>query len=276
MRRHTRLGQAPLVPELRLYLASAVVPLWEACERRAGRSQAPPFWAFAWPGSQVLARWVLDHPEVVRERRVLDFAAGGGLAALAAVRAGAGEVLACDVDPLACASQRLNARANGIAVGEAAETRPDPTPRAGLDAAPRADAGSSRRAGLDAIPRADWDSTPLAEGGTGQSVPRQVPLELTCADLVGRGRAELGGADVVLAGDVCYDRQQSRRISAWLRRLAGEGALVLLADPGRAYAPSQDVELLASIEVPTLPDLESATHRQTRLLRLPPVTGRTT
>ena len=94
-------------------------------------------------------------------------------------------------------------------------------------------------------------------------------LRIVCADLVGTARADLG-IDVVLAGDVCYDRQQAPRITAWLRRLAAAGADVLLADPGRTYAPLDGFEVLATFEVPTLPDLESAPSRTTRLLHLHP------
>nr|WP_221238435.1 50S ribosomal protein L11 methyltransferase [Roseospira visakhapatnamensis] len=104
-----------MVPELRLHLATEVTPLWQATEalmRDTGLE--PPFWAFAWPGSQALARLVLDRPDLVRGRRVLDFAAGCGLAGLAAARAGAASVLCADVDPLAVAAIRLNAALNGL------------------------------------------------------------------------------------------------------------------------------------------------------------------
>lgn len=106
-----------MVPEIALYLASEITPIWQATEawlRETGTE--PPFWAFAWPGSVAMARRILDTPSLVAGRRVLDFAAGGGLAAIACVKAGAALVEACEIDPLACAAIRLNARLNGVSV----------------------------------------------------------------------------------------------------------------------------------------------------------------
>ncbi len=114
---HTLPGSAALVPEIRLQLASAITPIWQATEEwLAARNIAPPFWAFAWPGSQALARHVLDNPQVVAGKRVLDFAAGGGLAAIACAMAGAATVEAAEIDRLADAAIRLNAAANGVCV----------------------------------------------------------------------------------------------------------------------------------------------------------------
>ena len=119
---HTLPGTAPLVPEIQLWLASAITPIWQATEDwLAERNIAPPFWAFAWPGSQALARYVLDHPEAVIGKRVLDFAAGGGLAAIACAVAGAALVEAAEIDVLADAAIRLNAAANGVSVGIAGD-----------------------------------------------------------------------------------------------------------------------------------------------------------
>jgi len=115
IRANTRLEAPPLVPEVKLYLASEVVPLWEATEAElAEQGLPPPFWAFAWAGGQALSRYLLDHPEVVRGRRVLDFAAGSGLQGIAAMLAGAASVEAVDIDAFACAACRLNAAANGV------------------------------------------------------------------------------------------------------------------------------------------------------------------
>ena len=117
IRAHTVPGRAPLVPELLLYLATEITPLWQATEDwLAARDLAPPFWAFAWPGGQALARHVLDHPALVAGRRVLDFAAGGGIAAIACARAGAARVEAAEIDPLARAVIGLNAALNGVTV----------------------------------------------------------------------------------------------------------------------------------------------------------------
>ena len=117
IRTHTQLTSPDLVPELRLFLASEITPIWRATEVwLAANNIDPPFWAFAWPGGQALARHVLDHPGVVAGKRVLDFAAGCGVAAIACARAGAAMVEAAETDPLAAAAIRLNAAANGAAV----------------------------------------------------------------------------------------------------------------------------------------------------------------
>ncbi len=117
IRANTRLARAPLVPEFALHLATEITPIWQATEDwLAERNIAPPFWAFAWPGAQVLARTLLDSPALAAGRRVLDFAAGCGLAALAASQAGAALVEAAEIDPLAVAAIGLNAAGNGLAV----------------------------------------------------------------------------------------------------------------------------------------------------------------
>jgi predicted nicotinamide N-methyase len=202
VREYTRAQVTPFVPEFQLHLASELVPLWQATEWRAASPQPPPFWAFAWPGSQALARYLLDHPQTVKGLRVLDFGSGGGLAAIAAARAGAKRVLACDLDPLAAVAQSLNAQLNAVEI----------------------------------------------EMVTGDA--------LECA-------AEV---DVILAGDVCYEREPSDVITAWLRDRAKRGKRVLLADPGRNYAPTEGLELLATYAVPTLQELESAASKRTRLV----------
>jgi predicted nicotinamide N-methyase len=106
-----------LVPEIRLHQASEPMGVWERTELAAGRTNLdPPFWAFAWAGGQALARHLLDHPEAVKGRRVIDIASGSGLVAIAAARAGAATVTAYDIDPLAAAAIAVNAGANGEAV----------------------------------------------------------------------------------------------------------------------------------------------------------------
>jgi predicted nicotinamide N-methyase len=117
IRTHTQPARAPLVPEFTLQLATEITPIWQATEDwLAQQNIAPPFWAFAWPGGQALARFILDNPAKVAGRRVLDFAAGCGIAALAAARAGASLVEAAEIDPLAIAAISLNARENGVPV----------------------------------------------------------------------------------------------------------------------------------------------------------------
>jgi predicted nicotinamide N-methyase len=113
----TRLAPMGLVPEIRLHLADEPLHLWELTEQALGcAGLPPPFWAFAWAGGQALARYVLDHPGVVRGRRVVDIATGSGLVAIAAAMAGAASVTATDIDPFALAAVALNARANAVTV----------------------------------------------------------------------------------------------------------------------------------------------------------------
>lgn len=198
----------PLVPEITLHLATAVTPLWEATEVELERNGVPPpYWAFAWPGGQALARYILDHPEKVRGRRVLDFAAGCGIGAIAAALARAGWVEAAEIDSHADAAIALNAALNGVRIAIADH-----------DLTSRTDA--------------TWD--------------------------------------VVLAGDVCYERPMADRCVPWLRRLAEGGTLVLLGDPGRAYLPTRGLEELIRYTVPTSLDLEDRVTRETRVLRLLP------
>jgi predicted nicotinamide N-methyase len=205
VREQTTLAAPPLVPELRVYLASALTPLWHATELTLARNGVdPPYWAFAWPGGQAIARHVLDHPELVRGRRVLDFAAGSGLAGIAAARAGAASVTASELDPIACAAIALNAASNAAALQVAA-------------------------ADLTAAPDAAWD--------------------------------------VILAGDVCYERPMAERVFAWLIAQVRRGAVVLLADPGRAYLPP-DLAEIARYPVPTSREVEGCEERLTRVFRL--------
>ena len=117
IRAGTALGPIPLVPEIRLHQASEPIGVWQHTERATGRTGLdPPFWAFAWAGGQALARYLLDHPEAVAGRRVIDVASGSGLVAIAAIKAGAATITAYDIDPLAAAAIAVNARANGVTV----------------------------------------------------------------------------------------------------------------------------------------------------------------
>src|SRR3954452_17709345 len=90
IRANTRLLPVPHAPEIRLHVADEITPLWHKTEEELGAlGLPPPFWAFAWAGGQALARYILDNPLVVAGRRVLDFASGSGLVAIAAMKAGA-------------------------------------------------------------------------------------------------------------------------------------------------------------------------------------------
>jgi predicted nicotinamide N-methyase len=115
IRSETVIASPPLVPEIRAHLITEACPLWRAGEKELDRlGIPPPYWAFAWPGGQALARYVLDAPELTRGRTVLDFGAGCGLEAIAAAKSGAKRVIASDLDPIACAAIALNARLNGV------------------------------------------------------------------------------------------------------------------------------------------------------------------
>jgi len=200
---HTRTARPALVPEVQLHVADDVVGLWEAMETEGGGAgQDPPFWAAAWPGGQALARYVLDHPETVAGRRVLDLGAGSGLVAVAALLAGATGVLASDIDPYSHTAIALNVELNGV---------------------------------------------------TG--------VEVT-GDVLG---GDLPDVDVVLAGDVCYDREMTSRVLPFLGAAWLGGAAVFLGDPGRAYVPKEGLVEQAAYDVPDA----DGPMRRTTVWRLP-------
>jgi predicted nicotinamide N-methyase len=199
VRRNTAVAAPPLLPEIHLYLATEITPIWQASEESLARHGVPPpFWAFAWAGGQALARYLLDHPKTVAGRRVLDFASGSGLVAIAAAKAGARSVIAADTDPFAAAAIAANVALN------------------------------------------------------------EVSIEIATADIVGFGNQDWA---VVAAGDVCYERELAGRTVPWLRALAGEGTLVLLGDPGRAYLPATGLIERARYLVPTSREIEECEAR---------------
>lgn len=201
---HTHPTPPPLVPELTLRLSVGAIALWEALEAHTGlRNLPPPYWAFAWPGGQAVARHVLDHPELVRGKTVLDFAAGGGIQAIAAARAGAARLLATEIDVYATEAMRVNAALNDVA------------------------------------------------------------FEVSAEDVIDQDL----GWDVVLAGDVCYERPMAERVERWLSGLARRGALVLMGDPGRNYLPKKGLVEVARHVVPTTRDLEDRDSRTTLVWR---------
>lgn len=117
VRAHTILLPPPLVPEVQLHLAVETVDIWQHTEDALGEmGLPPPFWAFAWAGGQALARYCLDNPGIVAGKRVLDFAAGGAVSGIAAMKAGASAVTACELDGFAIAAIEANAEANGVTV----------------------------------------------------------------------------------------------------------------------------------------------------------------
>ena len=197
---NTSLMPPPHVPEIRLYLASEVHDLWLKTEEDLQEiGLPPPFWAFAWAGGQGLARYVLDHPEVMKGFDVLAFASGSGLVAIAAGIAGAKSVVAADIDPWTQAAISLNAEANGAAIAFCGE------------------------------------------------------------NLIGN----LHTADVILAGDVFYDRDFAEALVPWFSRLAAEGKTVLVGDPGRSYCPRDRLSARATYEVPVTRVLEDSEVKKT-------------
>jgi len=203
----TVIAAPPLTPEIRLHLATEITPIWEATEANLTQMNlAPPYWAFAWAGGQALTRFLLDHPDWVKGKRVLDFAAGSGLSAIGAAKAGASLVEAAEIDDYAIAAIALNARINDVAINLVREDLVGIAPR--------------------------WD--------------------------------------VVLAGDVCYERPMAERVIAWFRALASRGVAVLMGDPGRAYLPQSGLVELARYQVPTSLELEDRMMRETIVWRLMP------
>jgi predicted nicotinamide N-methyase len=205
VRAHTRAGRPPIVPEITLRVADDVVALWEALEQQhTGPGSEPPFWAAAWPGGQALARYVLDHPDVVVGRTVLDLGAGSGLVSVAAAMAGASRVIASEVDPYGMAATAVNAEDNGVGpivvTGDLLDDDPDPD------------------------------------------------------------------VEVVLAGDVCYDRAMTERVLPFLGKAWLGGAAVFLGDPGRPYLPREGLVAVAGFDIP---DTEGLQKRRTTVWRLP-------
>jgi predicted nicotinamide N-methyase len=199
------LRPVPLLPEISLYLADDAFGLWEAAERRLGApDQPPPFWAFPWPGGLALARYLLDHPETVAARPVLDLGSGSGLTAIAAALAGASSVLASELDPFAIAAIGLNAEANGV--------------------------------------------------------------RIDCAGDVLDGSGE--GTDLILAGDVWYERELAARALGLLQRARFRGAAVLVGDVGRKFLPRDLMRVLASYDVPVIAELEDAAVKRVEILTL--------
>lgn len=127
--KHSRLQPVPGFEDIRLHLSDDIYSVWGAIQKETGETDAPiPYWAFAWGGGLALARYLLDHPEVVAGHRVLDMASGSGLDAIAAARAGASEVVAVDIDPFSIAAIGLNARANNVRIDARREDLLDADP----------------------------------------------------------------------------------------------------------------------------------------------------
>jgi predicted nicotinamide N-methyase len=193
---NTALMAPPHVPEILLHLADEAHDLWQRTEDELAEiGLPPPFWAFA--------RYILDNPSDVHGKRVLDFASGSGLVAIAAAKAGAAEVIAADIDPFCATTIRLNAEANGVGI------------------------------------------------------------KFLGSDCIGTD----AGWDVVLAGDVFYDRSFADRLMPWFATLKARGADILVGDPGRSYMPKAGLEPLAVYEVAVTRALEDALVKRTTVWR---------
>jgi predicted nicotinamide N-methyase len=203
---NTEILSPPLVPEVKLHLAHEALPIWQKTEEELGEiGLPPPFWAFAWAGGQALARHVLDHPEIVRGRKVLDLASGSGLVGIAAMKAGAKSVLAADIDAFSVSAIALNA------------------------------------------------------------VRNQVELAVTSDDLL---QSPLEDVDVILVGDLFYEKSLASRCYDWLLQRQMAGAHVLIGDPGRSYLPKDKLEKLAEYQVPVTRELEDAEIKRTAVWTL--------
>ena len=205
---NTRLQRPPHVPEIQLHLADEITPIWKLTEEALEEiGLPPPFWAFAWAGGQALARYLIDTPQVVAGRRVIDFASGSGLVGIAAMLAGARDVLCADVDAYCEAALDLNTAANGVACAYTATDL------------------------LDA-PAPAW-------------------------------------AEVIAAGDICYEKPLAERVLVWLAAASAAGTTVLIGDPGRSYFPRSGLTKLAEYQVPTTRELEDMAVKKTSVWAMP-------
>src|SRR4051812_20948492 len=209
IRANTRLKRVPLVREISLYVAEESIPIWQKTEEELdAMGLPPPYWAFAWAGGQALARYVLDHNEAVAGKRVLDLAAGSGLVANAAAKAGPAPVTAVDIDAFAEAAVLLNGEANGVYV------------------------------------------------------------DVTIFDMLDHRAPAESRYDVILVGDLFYERNTAIRALAFLDRHVAIGTRVLIGDPGRTYLPTERLMRLAEYSVPVTRELEDLDIKRTTVWEL--------
>ncbi|MCC7252742.1 methyltransferase [Hyphomicrobium sp.] len=203
---NTRPLAPPLVPEILLHLAEESLPIWQKTEEELGEMNVPPpYWAFAWAGGQALARYLLDNPERIAGKSVIDLGTGSGLTAIAASRAGARAVLAADIDALALTAIGLNAALNGV------------------------------------------------------------EIETTRDDLLAGAPGEV---EIVLIGDLFYERELAARVMAYIEKAAAAGAQVLIGDPKRSYFPAGRFTPVAEYQVPVTRELEDAEIKRTSVWQL--------
>ena len=203
---HARPLPVPSLPQITLYQADEVTPLWLMTEAQMDQSRlAPPFWAFAWSGGQALSRYLFEQPQIVQERRVLDLACGSGLVGIAAALCGAQAVVCNDIDPHAEAAVALNGELNGVELG------------------------------------------------------------FITGDLLGRPAPDV---EVILAGDICYEKPMTEAMLTFLRRGLAQGCEVYVGDPHRTYFPATGFERCARYDVMTNPDIEDAAVKPASVWRL--------
>jgi predicted nicotinamide N-methyase len=205
---NTRLQRPPHVAQIELCLADEITPIWKLTEEALEEiGLPPPFWAFAWAGGQALGRYLLDNPQIVAGKRVVDFAAGSGIVGICAMKAGAADVLCADIDVFCEAAVAVNAQANSVTLAF-----------------------------------------------TGQNLLNAPPP---------------AWADVILAGDICYEKPLAEQVLAWLAQARAGGATVLIGDPGRSYFPRSGLTKLAEYQVPTTRELEDMAVKKTSVWAFP-------
>ena len=194
------------LPSIQLYQADEVTPLWLMTEQdMAIQRLAPPFWAFPWSGGQALARYVLEHPEIVQGRRVLDIACGSGLVGIAAMQAGAASALCNDIDPYAGTAVALNAGLNNV------------------------------------------------------------ELAFTGANLL---TGPVPDVDIILAGDICYEKPMTDAMLTYFRRAAPHKIEVYIGDPHRTYFPKTGLIRLADYDILTNADIEDTAVKPASVWKL--------
>lgn len=201
------------IPAIKLYQANEVHDLWHKTQAEMEKiNLPPPFWAFPWAGGEALALYILKHPEIVRNKKVLDFAAGSGLVGIAAKKAGALSVLANDIDPFACEAILLNAHLNDVSI--------------------------------------QIENGNLADhNGTWQKFGQE-PW------------------DVILAGDVFYDKKMSETVLGWFRQFDTAKTTILTGDPERAYLPQEFMEKKAVFQLATSKAIEDCHFKNVTILQL--------
>lgn len=206
IRQHTDVLSPPLVPEVKLHLAHEALPIWQKTEEELGAlGLPPPFWAFAWAGGQALSRHILDEPETVRGKTILDLASGSGLVGIAALKAGARSVIAADIDTFSASAIAINAMLN------------------------------------------------------------DVEMTITTADLLASPPHRI---DVILVGDLFYEKSLAERVFNWLLTAQNQGTEVYIGDPGRSYLPKDKLHAVATYSVPVTRELEDSEIKKTSVWKL--------